>query len=171
RQVINFVMPGDFMGLQAGLMKEMQHSAEAVTSMTLCVFDRKELWTLFKQSPELAYDLTWLAALEEHFLGTGLTALGQCSAEEKMAWALLRFFTRCQAVGLAKGDTCPFPYRQQDLADALGLSLVHTNKTLKKLSRQQILTVSDGHMRIADQERLHRLAVIEVEAPGTRPLI
>lgn len=43
RQVINFVMPGDFLGLQAGLMKEMGHSVEATTKMTLCVFDRNEL--------------------------------------------------------------------------------------------------------------------------------
>ncbi|MEQ9259453.1 MAG: Crp/Fnr family transcriptional regulator, partial [Roseovarius sp.] len=29
RQVLNIVLPGDFVGLQAGVMKEMQHSVEA----------------------------------------------------------------------------------------------------------------------------------------------
>ncbi len=43
RQVVNFVLPGDFIGLQAGVMGEMQHSVQATTPMVLCVFDRAEL--------------------------------------------------------------------------------------------------------------------------------
>ena len=77
RQVINFLFPGDFTGLQAGLMGEMKHSVEARTQMTLCVFDRAELWQLFKEQPARAYDLTWIAAVEEHFLGETIATLGQ----------------------------------------------------------------------------------------------
>ena len=54
RQVINFVFPGDFLGLQAGVMGEMGHSVEASSRMTLCVFDRAELWSLFKSHPDVA---------------------------------------------------------------------------------------------------------------------
>lgn len=46
RQVINFLFPGDFTGLQAGLMGEMRHSVEATTDMTLCVFRRDDMWNL-----------------------------------------------------------------------------------------------------------------------------
>ena len=74
RQVITFVFPGDFLGLQAGVMAEMQHSAEATTDMLLCVFDRSELWTFFRTHPERGYDMTWLCAVEEHFLGEKLFA-------------------------------------------------------------------------------------------------
>jgi len=80
RQVINFVMPGDLIGLQAGLLGEMQHSVDAVTDMTLCVFARADLWSLFKSCPERAYDLTWLAAREEHFLGDMLATIGRRAA-------------------------------------------------------------------------------------------
>ncbi len=171
RQVINFVMPGEFLGLQAGVMGEMKHSIDATTDMVLCVFDRSELWNLFKQQPQQAYDLTWLTSIQEHFLGDALASIGQMNAEQRMCWGLLRFLERCQSVGLAEGDVCPMPYTQQDLADALGLSLVHTNKTLMKLRNQQILSWRDGELHILDREKALSHAMIEIENIGTRPLI
>lgn len=59
RQVLNFVFPGDFLGLQSGLMDEMGHSIEATSHMTLCVFNRSELWTFFPQPsrPRIRYHL------------------------------------------------------------------------------------------------------------------
>ncbi|OAN81782.1 Crp/Fnr family transcriptional regulator [Jannaschia sp. EhC01] len=171
RQVVNFVMPGDFLGLQAGVMGEMKHSVEATTPMVLCVFNRSELWNLFKTEPERAFDLTWSASVEEHFLGDALTSVGQMTALQRIAWGLLRFMTRCEALGLAKGARCPFPYRQQDLADALGLSLVHTNKTLMKLRDKQILSVQDGTLSIMDRDQLSEMSPLKVEQPARRPLI
>lgn len=171
RQVVNFVLPGSFLGLQAGVMGEMKHSVEATTPMVLCVFDRSELWNLYKSEPERAFDLTWLAAMEEHFLGEALTSIGQMSAMQRMCWGLLRFHTRCVDIGLADGDRCPFPYRQQDLADALGLSLVHTNKTLMKLREKQILSLEDGILSLRDMEQMEEIALIEIERPAKRPLI
>ena len=103
RQVLNFVFPGDFLGLQAGLMQEMKHSVEASTKMTLCVFDRKALWKLFREHPSRAYDLTWIAAEAEHFLGDALATVGQKGAEARIAWALVRIFTQCEALDLTTG--------------------------------------------------------------------
>ncbi|MGR3513527.1 MAG: Crp/Fnr family transcriptional regulator [Paracoccaceae bacterium] len=171
RQVINFVLPGDFLGLQAGVMGEMKHSIDATTDMVLCVFDRSELWNLFKHQPERAYDLTWLASIQEHFLGEALATVGQMSAIQRMCWGMLRFQQRCEDVGLGRDDQCIMPFTQQDLADALGLSLVHTNKTLMKLRNQQIISWSDGELHILDRARAKELAMIEVEKIDARPLI
>jgi CRP-like cAMP-binding protein len=171
RQVINFVLPGDFLGLQAGLMGEMKHSIDATTDMVLCVFDRSDLWTLFKHQPERAFDLTWLASIQEHFLGEALASIGQMSATQRMCWGLLRFLKRCERLGLSRGEKCRMPFTQQDLADALGLSLVHTNKTLMKLRNQQILSWSDGELHLLDRKRATSLAMLEIEEPNARPLI
>lgn len=84
RQVVNFVFPGDFLGLQAGIMGEMGHSLEASMSMSLCVFDRKNFWRLSREQPERAFDLTWFAAGEEHFLGEGLLTIGQRSGSDRL---------------------------------------------------------------------------------------
>lgn len=170
RQVINFVFPGDFLGLQAGVMGEMQHSVEATTDMVLCVFDRKELFQVFRQYPARAFDITWLAATEEHFLGEALAGVGQLSALERMAWALLRLHARCDSLGMARGASFPMPYRQQDLADALGLSLVHTNKTLARLRDRQLATWVEGRVTLHDIAGLQALSGLPSKSVP-RPLL
>ncbi len=171
RQVINFIMPGDFIGLQAGVLGEMQHSVEATTAMTLCVFNRSEFWKFVRQHPERAFDITWIAAVEEHFLGEALASLGQRTALERMAWALVRIHLRAEALGMLDGARCPLPYKQQDLADALGLSLVHTNKTLAKLRDRQLVSWIDGMLQVHDLFALAELAGMDPEAEVVRPLL
>lgn len=171
-QVINFVLPGDFLGLQAGVMEEMQHSVEVTTRMTLCVFNRSDLWRLFKTQPSLAFDVTWLAAMEEHFLGEALAVIGQLPALQRVAWGLARFFDRAAISGLVTDARCPFPYRQQDLADALGLSLVHTNKTLQKLRGEALIELEGGMLRLLDRARIAALVEADIAVPkGARPLL
>ncbi|MHA6344557.1 Crp/Fnr family transcriptional regulator [Roseivivax sp. CAU 1761] len=170
RQVLSFVLPGDTVGLQAGVMQQMNHHVEATTAMTLCVFNRRELWTLFESSPRRGYDLTWIASAEESFLAEALTAVGQQTALESIAWALSRMWRRLEALDERKGRRVPFPYRQQDLADALGLSLVHTNKTLKKLRDRQLATWSEGWLTVPDIEELEAIGQIDV-VQQKRPLL
>ncbi|MDD8022461.1 MAG: Crp/Fnr family transcriptional regulator [Paracoccaceae bacterium] len=171
RQVINFLFPGDFTGLQAGIMGEMKHSVEATTQMTLCAFRRDDLWTLFRQHPARAYDLTWIAAVEEHFLGETIASLGQRDAIQRIAWALVRIHERLKAAGLQKANRVPLPFRQQDLADALGLSLVHTNKTLKTLRSKGLAHWNDGVLELCDPPAMADLAMIDLERPQKRPLM
>lgn len=171
RQVINFLLPGDFIGLQAGIFGEMKHSVEATTAMTLCAFRRDDLWRLFRQNPARAYDLTWIAAVEEHFLGETISSLGQRDAVQRIAWAFVRIFERLKATGMVRAGRVPLPFRQQDLADALGLSLVHTNKTLKVLRSTGLARWSHGELEIGRMEELAEIAMIELEKPQQRPLM
>ncbi|MEO8242436.1 MAG: Crp/Fnr family transcriptional regulator [bacterium] len=171
RQVINFLFPGDFMGLQAGMMGEMKHSVQASTPMVLCVFERAALWEMFRSHPERAYDLTWIAAVEEHFLGETLTAVGQRTAGQRIAWAILRIHHRLRAVGLEKAGVVPHGFRQQDLADALGLSLVHTNKTLMHLREAGLANWSAGYLEIEDRVKLAAFAGSPPEPLDKRPLM
>lgn len=170
RQVVNFVFPGDFIGLQAGLMNEMQHTVEATTNMTLCVFARSEIWSLFKSQPERAFDLTWLAAHEEHFLGEALTTVGQRSGAERIAWGLLKMYLKAERLGLARDGTMKLPYKQAEIADAFGLSLVHTNRTLKSLREKQIAVWQNDVLTIRDMEELAKVASTNLDPPAERPL-
>lgn len=172
RQVVGVVFPGDFVGLQAGVMDAMQHSVEARTEMTVCVFRRDALWHLFREHPERAHDLTWLAALEEHLLGESLAALGRLSGKQRLARGLYRLYRRGDALGLVRDGRMRMPFVQQDLADALGLSLVHTNKLLRAFREGRIARWSDGHLHVLDESRLRDLALVpEDRPPPPRPLI
>ncbi|MFZ1469429.1 MAG: Crp/Fnr family transcriptional regulator [Paracoccaceae bacterium] len=171
RQVINFLFPGDFIGLQAGIMGEMKHSVQASTDMVLCVFARADLWSMFKANPARAYDLTWIAAVEEHFLAELLATVGQRDAAERVAWALLRIHHRLRAVGQARDSAVPLAFRQQDLADALGLSLVHTNKTLGRLRDLGLAVWTGGWLTIPDRTALARYSNTHPEPLERRPLL
>jgi CRP-like cAMP-binding protein len=171
RQVIGFVFPGDFVGLQAAVMAEMEHSVEATTDMRLCVFDRADLRRLYRDAPERAFDITWISAEEEVMLGEAVATLGQQPAEGRVAWGLLRLLHRGEVAGLSREGGVPLPYRQQDLADALGLSAVHTNKMLAALRQARIATWRGGWLTVHDRARLADLAGGPAEPRARRPLI
>lgn len=171
RQVIGFALPGDFIGLQSAVMGEMQHTVEATTPMRLCVFSRGDFFALFREQPQRAFDVSWLAAREEYFLGDHLLSVGRRSAIERVAFGLLSLHRRARAVGLAEADRMEMPFTQQDLADALGLSLVHTNKTLARLRERQVAIWSSKSLRILNMEMLADIAGEDVGPPPQRPLI
>src|SRR5262245_39041589 len=119
RQILNFVLPGDFLGLQASIINEMQHSVETLTTAMLCVFPRDKLWDLYTHYPSLAFDLTWLAAREEQMIDEHLLSVGRRHALERVAFVLLHLYARAEDIGLASGNKIQFPFTQQHLADAL----------------------------------------------------
>src|SRR5690242_500555 len=105
RQILNFALPADLVGLQGSLMHEMEHSVEALTDVSLCVFPRDRLWTLYSNIPSLAFDLTWLAARSEKLGDEHLLSVGQRTALERTAYILFTLYVRAEEVGLVKGNT------------------------------------------------------------------
>src|SRR5690242_21550079 len=92
RQILNYALPADMLGLQGALMNEMEHSVEALTPLVLCVFPRSKLWDLYSKLPSLAFDITWLAAREEQLIDEHLLSLGRRPALEPAAYPLLHLF-------------------------------------------------------------------------------
>ena len=171
RQVISFVFPGDLIGLQSGLMGEARHTVTAVTQMVLCVFPRNRVWDLFASHPGRAYDLTWIAAVEEHFLGETVATLGQRDATQRVAWALVRIWRRLVALRMETDGTVPFPFRQHDLSDALGLSVVHTNRVIVSLRREGLAEILGRRLAIHDYPRLCAVAGLDMEKDDVRPIL
>ena len=89
RQILNYALPSDLIGLQGSVNDEMQHSVEALTDVMLCVFPREKLWDLYSNHPTLAFDVTWIAAREEQMLDEGLLNVGRRTAMERLAYLLL----------------------------------------------------------------------------------
>lgn len=170
RQILNYVMPGDLVGLQGTIMGEMQHSIEALSPVTLCVFERDKLMTLFNKHPTLAYDLTWMASREERMLDEHLLSVGRRSALERAAYLLAFLYQRAKSLRLFDGKAT-IPISQQHIADTLGLSIVHTNKTLKKLADRKFIRWQDRGCIVLDDRGLADLAGWEGLAESSRPFI
>jgi CRP/FNR family transcriptional regulator, anaerobic regulatory protein len=171
RQILNFALPGDFIGLQGSIFDKMQHSVEALTATVLCVFPREKLWSLFQEHPGLGFDTAWLASREETMLDEHLLSVGQRRATERMAYLLLHLFRRAQQSGLGSKKRVEFPFTQQHLADALGFSIVHTNKTLKRLRATGTFKWTSTKFEVLDEEKLIDLAGSPTLPGGVRPLL
>lgn len=170
RQIVNYSVPGDMIGLQGALMDEMQHSVEALSPMTLCVFERSELIDLFRNFPSLGYDVTWIASREECMLDENLLSVGRRSAAERLAYLVSFIAERASSVGLFSENSV-IPITQQHVADTLGLSLVHTNKTVRRLADQKMLRWRDRGCEVLDLDRLKSLARWDNDEAIARPYI
>lgn len=172
RQILNIALPGDFLGLQTAMFNEMDHSVEALTPMVLCVFPRQKIWELFRDHAGLAFDLTWLASREERLLDEALLSVGRRKAIERVAHILVLIFARARSLQLtSSARELVLPITQQHLADALGMSLVHTNKTIRKMTNLGLIQWKDGLFRIADEAALSKMAGHPFEDDIKRPLI
>ena len=171
RQITSFVLPGDFIGIQGSMLGDMDHSVETLTPAVLCSFPRKRVWELYQNCSSLAFDITWLAARQESILNEHLLSLGRRNAVECAAYYILHLYLRADDVGLVTEGKVRFPFTQEHLADALGLSLVHTNKTLKKLSADGLIQWEHGWCFIPDIAPLAELAKFDLGQPRARPLL
>lgn len=170
RQILNFLLPGDLIGLQSRLVENAEHGIEALTDATFCAFERGSMWDAFRGFPELAFDITWLGAHEEQMVDEALLSAGRRSASERMAWLLLHLWHRAEKLCLARNGAMQLPLTQAHIADALGLSLVHTNRTLTALRRRGLFELSAGMLRAVDAAGLQHMARNDMPAPAPRPL-
>jgi CRP/FNR family transcriptional regulator len=171
RQILNFVLPSELIGLQNAVFKSMRHSVEALTRVTLCSFNGEELWALYRDFPELAFDVTWIASREEIILDDILASVGRRNALERVAFTLVHLFCRAKKLDLTLDDKLILPITQQHLADALGLSIVHTNKTIQKLARLGLIAWRQGTFHMIELDRLSEIAMYQFADPHPRPFI
>lgn len=171
RQILNFLVPGDLVGLQQEFGDVSAHGIEALTDCALCVFENDSLWAVFREHPRLAYDITWLAAHEEGNVDDNLLTAGRRNATERVAMLLMHLYRRLERIGLVEDGTVAFPLNQQHIADALGLSLVHTNKTLRRLKQLGLHDIKNGRLRLLNPRALARIAEYYDTPPRLMPLL
>lgn len=173
RQILNFLLPGDFVGLQEKLVAASMHGVEALTDVWLCPFKRDALWQVHSGAPELGYAITWLAAHEESLVDDNLLSVGRRSAAERIATLLLVLYKRAAALLVTPPEEgIPFPLSQQMIADAMGLSLAHTHRTMRLLEREGLHRIRDGRLKIINPVALERLADVWADGrPAIRPLL
>lgn len=171
RQIVNFMFPGDLIGLQTAMGEPLAHGVEALTGARLCVFARDRFSELVKNHPELGYDVIWLAAKEEAALEEHLVALGQRTARERIAYLAVFLVQRAMETGLAQENSVALSVTQTQIADMLGLSLVHTNRTLQTLRQSNLISWNLNEIQIGDMDAAREFARFDHRRDVTRPYL
>ena len=95
---------------------------------------------------------------DERRLHNYVIGLGRANAAERMATMLLELHGRLGRAGLIQNGAYRCPMTQQEMADFLGLTLVHVNRVLRRLHGEGLATVTRGMVQIDDIDGLHKLA-------------
>lgn len=154
RQIVDFQVPGDFLGLRSILFRTADHTIEPITKVEASEIHARHLLDAFSQTPRLATAVLWAASRDEAMVVEHLVSIGRRDALERTAHFLLELGARLKLVGLATKDGFDCPLSQYMLADALGLTAVPVNRVLRQLREDGLLTFKKGQVIFHDIERL-----------------
>ena len=158
RQVIDFPIPGDVIGLRSVLLRASDHSFAAVTDVIVAELSARQLVAAFEQQPRLGVAFLWAASRDEAMVVEHLVNIGRRSALVRTAHFLVELGLRLQLAGLGSETGFACPLNQYLLADAVGLTAIHVNRILRQLRERKLLTFRDGHVVFHDLPRLRQLA-------------
>ncbi len=161
RQIVDFQIPGDFLGLRSVLFRTADHDIETVTKVEASEILASDLIESFRKYPRLATAVLWAASRDEAMVVEHLVDLGRRNALERTAHFLLELCARLQLVGMATTAGYSCPLSQYLLADALGLSAIHVNRILRQLREKGLVQFHQGKVVFEDYEALVELAGFE----------
>ncbi|UKJ72548.1 Crp/Fnr family transcriptional regulator [Azospirillum brasilense] len=154
RQVVNFVLPGDIIGFYCNLFETADHGVTTLTPAEVANFQPERIIELFKLFPRLAAALAWSGAKEEAIIAERLLSVGRRTALERTAHLIVELLRRLSIVGLVEEGRFTLPVTQEILADALGLSIVHINRTLRRLRDIGLIDLAGQQITVHDVKQL-----------------
>lgn len=157
RQITDYLLPGDICGVDVTAVRPFDYSVGTLSPCVVARIPRHALAQL-KSRPAIADALYLVERIEAATMRAWIVNVGCRPAVERVAYLLCELMVRLEAVGLAQRGVCPLPLTQVDLAQTLGLSNVHTNRTLQELRRQGLIELRNRTLKLLDKERLRLLA-------------
>jgi CRP-like cAMP-binding protein len=158
RQILGLVLPGDFIGFPGCLFENALYSIASLGEAIACSVPFGNMFDLFRRQPKLGAAIFWVAGHEAALFAEHLVGVGRQSAYERMAHLLLEFLVRLRAIGLADERSYVLPLTQELMADALGLSVPHVNRTLRRLREDGLISIEGSRITCRDVGALCRLA-------------
>ena len=154
RQIVNIHISGDMVDLQNSLLSLADHNVQALSKMTAAFIPREAIVELSFSRPAVGKAL-WLETLVEGSIAREwITNIGRRDSMTRVAHLLCEFAYRLDAVGIGPECEYELPMTQEQLADAVGLTPVHVNRTLKSLDAQGLTKRSKKSVRITDLPKL-----------------
>jgi CRP-like cAMP-binding protein len=158
RQITALHVAGDFVDLHAFLLKTMDHGIVAMSPCRVAFAEHEDLKTVTETMPHLTR-LLWLDTLVDGAIHREwIVAMGRRSKKSHLAHLICELYIRLKSVELVDGARFRLPLSQGEMADALGLSVVHLNKTLQLLRKEGAVRWESRLVEILDWERLTHIA-------------
>jgi CRP/FNR family transcriptional regulator len=157
RQILNFLLPGDLFSATSVFEERFHFSVNALTESQVSGMQRMEVQARLAINPDILTALAKSCIAETEAADEMLTALGQYSAEERIAYLFLHLMQRIAARSVIREQRYPFPLRQQDIADAVGLTAVHVNRVLGLFRERGLAELSDGVLKVFNLVELERI--------------
>lgn len=157
RQLVAVHVPGDFVDLHGYPLRSLDHDVATLTPTTVATVLHGSLDGIVEQYPAMARKLWYSTMIDAAIHRAWLFRLGRLDAGGRIAHFLCEMSARLEAVGLSDGRRFTLGLTQADLAEICGLTSVHTNRVLRTLREENIITLRSSQVDIHDPERLRRL--------------
>ncbi|HEY8610213.1 MAG TPA: Crp/Fnr family transcriptional regulator [Roseomonas sp.] len=158
RQIVSLMLPGDMCGLHIVILGELDHSIATLSACEIVEIPRTTIKRLTETNPRITRALCWSSMVDQGILRNWLASKGRRQADRQLLHLLCELLVRFEAVGLAEGNSFPLPITQEEMADILGVSTVHANRTLQWLRAEGLATFYGGRITILDRKRAWELA-------------
>jgi CRP/FNR family transcriptional regulator len=162
RQILDFALPGAFLGFQPEPLAPMTYSAGCLTDVRVCAAPRRRLCEMLASDARFAMQMCMVETCQEARVNDHLANVAQRDAEARLAHLVVELFYRMRdrMPGPAP-ETFDTPLSHSDLGDALGLTREHVSRTLKKLRETGICELRDGVLHITHPAALVTLSGCE----------
>lgn len=158
RQILAFIIPGDVCDLAPSGVGQMDHDIRSLTPLTHARIPHLVLNNIMKERPAIMRAFLGAQMADEAVLRAWLTNLGRRDAYQRLAHLFCELWMRCESAGLASGGEISMPMSQVDLADAMGLTSVHVNRTMRCLREKRLIRYKRGLVEIVDASGLIQAA-------------
>jgi CRP-like cAMP-binding protein len=158
RQITAFLMPGDACDLHVAMLNEMDHSIQTATEARVATIPRSEMDRLMRDHNGIARAMYMAQLTDEGTLRAWIVSMGRRSSVERVAHLMCEIYVRAHGIGLTDGTEFALPLSQIILADALGMTPVHTNRILRDLRVAGAMVLRRGSLRIMDPLKLVHIA-------------
>jgi CRP-like cAMP-binding protein len=158
RQIVSVHIPGDFVDLEGALLNVSDHNVQALTRCELALVPKAALQQLLLEHPQVARAMWIDTLIDGSIYREWVLNVGRRNAPARLAHLLCEFARRLEAAGMAEDGGYELPMTQEQLADALGLTPVHVNRTLKALEQDGLLRREKRFVSFPNKQRLRETA-------------
>lgn len=158
RQILAFMLPGDFCDIHIAVLKAFDHSIVTITPSRVATLPRAQMEALVEAGPTISRAFWWSQLVDQSVLRAWIVSMGRRTAKERVAHLMCELYIRMRNIGLATDAQCKMPLTQLVIADAVGLTPVHVNRVLKSLRLSKVMDLSSGSLTIIDPVRLAEIA-------------